>query len=201
MNQISTRFGRRMQRVAWVAAVIAAATAAEGKAGPLADAAATAEQKAAAGDPLGAYDAAAQAFAAFAATLPFSVKTAVFVSDKPKAYGAYTPRKGSTFAPGEPLVTYVELIGLSWKDIGEGQQQSNFSVDLELKDKGGETLAAQKGFGSFSFTGFVANQEIYTHLTLDITGAEPGDYVLHYTINDNVGQKVTAFEQPFTVLK
>lgn len=199
MNQIRTSFGMRMQRAVCLAVGLVAAAGVE--AGPLADAAAVAEQKSASGDALGAYEAAAQAFAAFAATLPFSVKTAVFVSDKPKAFGAYTPRDGSAFSPGEPLVTYVELIGLSWKDIGEGKQQSNFSVDLELKDKAGEILAAQKEFGNFTFTGFVANQEIYTHLTLDVTGADPGDYVLHYTINDNVGQKVTAFEQPFTLLK
>lgn len=200
MNRSSTRIIRRMQHAAGVAALIAT-TAGVVEAGPLADAAVIAEQKAASGDALAAYDAAARAFAAFAATLPFSVRTAVFVSDKPKAFGAYTPRDGSAFSPGEPLVTYVELIGLSWKDIGEGKQQSNFSVDLELKDKAGETLAAQKEFGNFTFTGFVANQEIYTHLTLDVSGADPGDYVLHYTINDNVGNKVTAFEQPFTVLK
>lgn len=199
MDHIRARFGRRIQRAVFLAAFLT--TAAGVEAGPLADAAVVAEQKAASGDALGAYDAAAQAFAAFAATLPFSVKTAVFVSDKPKAFGAYALRDGSAFSPGEPLVTYVELIGLSWKDIGEGKLQSNFSVDLELKDKAGEILAAQKEFGNFTFTGFVANQEIYTHLTLDVSGADPGDYVLHYTINDNVGDKVTAFEQPFTVLK
>lgn len=168
-------------------------------AGPLADGARIAEEKALSGDTRAAYEAAREAFGKFASALPFTIGKSVFVSEKPAAYGAYTPRENAIFKPGEPLVTYVELIGLRWKPIEGGKQQSNFTVDLELKDAKGATLAAQKGFGSFTFTGYVQNQEIYTHLTLDVTGAKPGDYVLRYTINDVFGERAALFEQPFTV--
>ncbi len=43
------------------------------------------------------------------------------------------------------------------------------------------------------------NQEIYTHLTLDVSGAKPGDYVLRYTVNDVMGNRAAVFEQTFTV--
>lgn len=168
-------------------------------AGPLADAARTAEEKAAAGDVIGAYDAIRDAFGAFSMTLPFTVRQAVFVSEKPKAYGAYSPRPEPVFGPGEPLITYVELIGLTWKSTGDGLEHANFSVDFEILEPDGKILAAQKGFAKFTSTGLIRNQEIFTHLTLDITGAEPGDYVLKYTINDLVGERFTSLEQKFTV--
>lgn len=168
-------------------------------AGPLADGARTAEEKAVAGDTIGAYEAARDAFAKFASSLPFTIGKSAFVSEKPVAYGAYTPRANSTFKPGEPLVTYVELIGLAWKPVDDQKLQSNFTVDLELKDAKGATLAVQKGFGSFTFTGYVQNQEMYTHLTLDVSGVKPGDYVLRYQVNDVVGERSALFEQPFTV--
>lgn len=176
-----------------------AALAAPAIAGPLQDAARLAEEKAAAGDAIGAYETMRDGFGAFAMTLPFSVGKAVFVSEKPKAYGAYAAKPDAVFKPGEPLITYVELIGLTWKETGDGLMKSSFSVDFEIAESGGKVLASQKKFGEFAFVGLVRNQEIFTHLTLDITGAEPGDYVLKYTLNDNVSNRFTAFEQTFTV--
>lgn len=74
-------------------------------AGPLVEAAKVAEEKAAAGDTVGAYETMTEAFADFAMALPFTVKKAVFVTGKPTAYGAYDAKADSTFKTGEPLVT------------------------------------------------------------------------------------------------
>lgn len=191
--------GRRITAALLAAALAAVSAATVARAGPLLDAAREAESKAAAGDAVGAYDTIRDAFGAFSMTLPFSVGKAVFVSERPKAYGAYSPRPEPVFKPGEPLITYVELIGLTWKSSGDGLEQANFSVDFEISEPDGKILAAQKSFGEFTFTGLVRNQELFTHLTLDITGAEPGDYLLKYTINDLVGKRFTNFEQKFTV--
>ncbi|GEO87139.1 MULTISPECIES: hypothetical protein [Alphaproteobacteria] len=182
-------------------ALTAAGTLSPARAGPLADAAKEAEDKAAAGDVIGAFDQIRDAFGVFAMSLPLTVRKAVFVSEKPKAYGAYSPRPGAVFKPGEPLITYVELIGLAWKPLADGLQQASFSVDFEISEAGGKVLATQKSFGAFTFTSLVRNQEIFTHLTLDLTGAEPGEYLLKYTINDSVSKRFTSFEQPFTIGK
>ncbi|ATN34128.1 hypothetical protein ACO34A_09955 [Rhizobium sp. ACO-34A] len=169
-------------------------------AGMLATAAAEAEKKADKSDFVGAFEAMRDAFADFGGLLPLTVGKAVFVTERPKGYGAYKPRKEPVFEPGEPLITYVELIGLNWKREEDGLQHSNFTVDFELIDSKGETLASQKNFGTFSFAGYARNQEMYTHLTLDIDGAAAGAYRLRYTINDTLAQKSTSVEQPFTVV-
>ncbi|MDI6837118.1 MAG: hypothetical protein QMD99_15595 [Rhizobiaceae bacterium] len=168
-------------------------------AGPLAEAAKVAEEKAATGDAVGAYETMTEAFADFAMALPFTVKKAVFVTGKPAAYGAYEAKADSTFKTGEPLVTYLELVGLDWKPVEGGKHQANFMVDLAITDAAGQTLASQENFGDFTFTGFVRNQEIFTDLTLDVSGADPGDYVLRYTIKDTIGGNTASVEQPFTL--
>lgn len=191
--------GRWMGAALFAAGLSALSAASPVRAGPLVDAAREAETKAAVGDTVGAYETIRDAFGAFSMTLPFSVGKAVFVTEKPKAYGAYAAKPDAVFKPGEPLITYVELIGLNWKPMGDGLEKSSFSVDFEISEAGGKVLASQKKFGEFTFTGLERNQEMFTHLTLDITGAEPGDYVLKYTINDNVSSHFAAFEQNFTV--
>ncbi len=191
--------GRQLTTALFAAGFSIMSSAGVGTAGPLADAAREAEEKAAVGDVIGAYDAIRDAFGDFSMTLPLTVRQAVFVTERPKAYGAYSPRQEPVFKPGELLITYVELIGLTWKSSGDGLEQANFSVDFEISEPNGKILAAQKSFGEFTFTGLIRNQELFTHLTLDITGAEPGDYLLKYTINDLVGERFTSFEQKFTV--
>ncbi|MBO3759996.1 hypothetical protein [Ciceribacter sp. L1K22] len=170
-------------------------------AGPLMDAAMQAEALAAGGDARAAHAKMQEAFGDFAATLPLTVSLAEFATDKPAAYGSYTPRPDTVFKPGEPLITYLELIGLTWETLPDKRYTSAFNVDLELIDYKGDTLAAQKKFGSFSFTGRFRNQEIYTHLTLDVTGAPAGDYKVRYTVNDTVGKRSTSFEQKFSIAK
>jgi hypothetical protein len=195
----SRRIVRRLTLPAVLAASLAAVTAPAVSAGPLLDAAAEAERKAAAGDPAGAFEAIHAGLARFSANLPLSVPRALFVTETPTAYRAYSAKKEPIFRSGEPILAYVEVLGLQWKPIDGGLQQAHFTVDLELSDDKGKTLALQKEFGNFTFTAHSPAQEVYTHLTLDVAGASPGTYVLRYTINDVAAERSVPFELPFTL--
>lgn len=168
-------------------------------AGPLLDAAIEAERLAAANDARGAFEAIRSGLADFSQTLPLTVPRALFVSDVPKAYRAYTPKAEPVFLAGEKLITYVEVTGLKWQPAPDNQRQSHFTVDLELTDDEGKTLALQKEFGNFTFTSHSDAIEVYTHLTLDVAGAKPGGYVLRYIVNDVIAERSTPFELPFTL--
>lgn len=176
-------------------------TASSLHAGPLLDAAAEAERKAAAGDAAGAFEAIHAGMAQFTANLPLSVPRALFVTETPTAYRAYTARKEPIFEAGEPLLAYVEVLGLQWTTVEGDRHQAHFTVDLELSDDKGKTLALQKEFGNFTFTAHSPAQEVYTHLTLDVAGAAPGTYVLRYTINDIAAERSVPFELPFTLVE
>jgi len=169
------------------------------KAGPLLDAAIEAEKLAAQNDAKGAFEAMRSGLAAFSQSLPLTVPRAVFITEVPKAYRAYSEKSEPVFATGEKLITYVEVAGLKWRPAPDNQRESRFTVDLELTDDKGKTLALQKEFGNFTFTGHSDAIEIYTHLTLDVDGAKPGAYVLRYTVNDVIAERSTPFELPFTL--
>lgn len=132
-------------------------------AGPLNDAATKAETMARSGDAAGAYALMREAVSDFAATLPFAIGKAVFVTEPPLGYGIYTPRADANFKTNEPLISYIEPLGLTWKPADEaGKQQTKFTVDFDILDEAGDIVAGQKAFGSFSFTGLFRNQELFT---------------------------------------
>lgn len=168
-------------------------------AGPLLDAAIEAERLAAQNDARGAFEAIRSGLAAFSQTLPLTVPRALFVTEVPSAYRAYEAKAEPVFLTGEKLITYVEVTGLKWQPAPDNQRQSHFTVDLELTDDEGKTLALQKEFGNFTFTAHSDAVEVYTHLTLDVAGAKPGGYVLRYTVNDVIAERSTPFELPFTL--
>jgi hypothetical protein len=173
--------------------------AAPATAGPLLDAAIEAERLAAENKAGDAFEAIRSGLAAFSQSLPLTVPRAVFVTEVPKAYRAYTAKMEPVFLTGEKLITYVEVTGLKWQPASDNQRQSHFTVDLELTDDEGKTLALQKEFGNFTFTSQSDAVEVYTHLTLDVTGAKPGGYVLRYTVNDVIAERSTPVEMAFTL--
>lgn len=142
-------------------------------------------------------EAARTAYADFNAELPFDVVYSAFVSKPAEGYGMYTERP-STFRPGEPLLVYCEPIGIDWKEGGRGFQ-SAFTVDFEIADSGGKVLGGQKQFGDFKFDSAVRNQEIMVNLSLDVDGAEAGDYVLTYTFTDRNSGESVDLDMPFTI--
>ncbi|MDQ0320384.1 hypothetical protein QO002_002522 [Pararhizobium capsulatum DSM 1112] len=187
-------------KAAWLCGVFACALPAIAHAGALTDAAAKAESLAGAGDAVGAYDVMRGAVSDFSANLPFSIGKAVFVRSEPAGYAMYDTKDTSIFKPGETLVSYVEPIGLSWvPSTTQGKIQTHFTVDFDILNKQGEVLASQKGFGNFTFNGYFRNQEIYATLSIDVTGAPAGDYILRFHFNDGNNKKTASVEQAFTI--
>jgi len=170
-------------------------------AGPLEEAAKQAEQLAASGDPAKAMQTIRDAMADFSQTLPLTIGKAVFVSETPVGYGIYNPRATSTFKVSEPVVSYVEPIGLAWqKPDADGRSLAKFTVDLAILDRKQKVLGTQENFGAFSFNGFGRNQEVYTHLTLDVTAVPPGDYIVRYTFKDQISGQSAFVDQPVTLV-
>ncbi len=169
-------------------------------AGQLADAATKAEALAASGDAVGAHDVMRTAISDFSATLPFSIGKAVFVAADPAGYAMYDPKPDAQFNPGEALVSYVEPVGLSWKPAAAaGKLQTHFTVDMDLVSASGEVLSSQKALGTYTFTSFFRNQEIYALVTTDVSGAAAGDYILRFHFNDLNSGKTASVDQKFTI--
>jgi len=137
---------------------------------------------------------------AWAAT-PLSVRRALFVEGHPDGFGQYVERSSSAFKKGEKLVTYAEPAGYGWKDIGNGTYEFGFKVDFLLKTPDGKVLAGQEDFADLSQKSHARNREFMVILTLNVTGAPPGDYVIEYRLRDVTGAKTGAFSQPFKIVE
>ncbi|NRP18969.1 hypothetical protein LPJGGPFB_02220 [Ensifer adhaerens] len=172
----------------------------EAMAGPLVEAATKAEQLATSGDPAKARELLRQAVGDFSQTLPFSIGKAVFISKEPAGYAMYEPKDGTVFKTGEAIVSYVEPVGLTWKQAAVTDKlETRFTVDFDILNPAGKVLAGQKAFGDFTFTGYLKNQEIYSTLTIDVSGAPAGDYVLRFHFNDINSGKTATIDQPFKI--
>lgn len=171
-------------------------TASFAHAGEVAKLAEEAEGLIAKGDGPAAYDKMRQSLAAASAGIPFDIRKAFFVSEKPLMFGSYDRVASNEFPAGSSLITYAEPIGLAWIADGAGVT-SAFTVDFELRNPGGELLAEQKAFGNFKIDAREPLFEIFTPLSLDVSAVPAGDYVLKYVFNDTNSKKTTSVEQRF----
>jgi hypothetical protein len=184
----------RIVRIIMLSASAFSAVAAH--AGEVAKLAEEAEALLAKGDGPAAYDKMRQSLAAVSDSIPFSIRKAFFVSEKPLMFGSYDRVANNEFATGSSLITYAEPIGLAWVPHSGGVS-SAFTVDFELRNPTGELLAEQKAFGNFKIESREPLFEIFTPLTLDVSAVPAGDYVLKYVFNDANSKKTTSVEQRF----
>jgi hypothetical protein len=172
-------------------------TAAHG--GQITDLAQEAEALIDKGDGLAGYEKVRAALAEATAKIPFDIRKAFFVSEKPIVFGNYSRVGSNDFPVGSSLITYAEPVGLLWRTTDRGGVQAQFTVDFELRNPAGEVLAEQKAFGSFKIESKEPVFEIYTPLTLDVSSVPAGDYVLKYTFNDVNSKKSSDIEQRFAL--
>jgi hypothetical protein len=130
---------------------------------------------------------------------PLTVRRALFVADHPHGFGLYQERGSNVFKPGEALVVYAEPVGYGAKDAGSGLLEFGFAVDFLIKSPDGKILTGQQDFARLTQQSHVRNLEFMLLLTLNVSGAPPGDYVVEYKLRDISGDKTTSFELPFKI--
>lgn len=180
-----------------IAAAVSAPPAAQ--AGRIVELANEAEGLIGKGEGMAAYEKMRLSMGQAAEQIPFDIRKAFFVTEKPVLFGNYSRAKSNEFPVGSSLITYAEPVGLAWKPTGDGEIESKFTVDFELRNPAGEVLAVQKAFGNFRIASREPLFEIYTPLTLDVSAVPAGEYVLKYTFNDLNSKKSSDVEQRFTL--
>jgi len=129
---------------------------------------------------------------------PLAIPVATFVAAPADGFGIYTARPDNVFPEGETLRIYLEPVGFDWTEK-DGLFTSLLTVDFDLATPDGKVLAGQKGFGRFDFRSHVPNTEYMANLTLNVSGAPVGDYVLVLTVNDETGGGSAKVEMPFAI--
>ena len=128
----------------------------------------------------------------------FALSNVLFVSKTASGFGMYDKRPSNVFTPGDKLLSYAEVSGMTYKPVGD-TFQFGYSVDVEIRTAKGATTMAKTQLGSTTLTSHVRNKEIELDLSLSITGLASGDYVLAYLVHDTNSEQTASIEQPFTV--
>lgn len=134
--------------------------------------------------------------AAWEAT-PLSFRKAIFV-DEAVGFGIYKAR-GAEFKPGEPVVVYAEPVGYGWQVNADSTYTFGFDADLVLKTPDGEVVATQENFAQVALTSAERNREFMLTLSLELTDAPAGDYVIEYVTRDIASEKSATLALPFTI--
>ncbi|MCC6306399.1 MAG: hypothetical protein IT545_14560 [Rhodobacteraceae bacterium] len=182
---------------AGAALALAALLAAHGlpaAAGPAADAALAAERLMAEGrvaEAAAALRAAGFALLDRAPALGFA--EVVLVEDAVTSYGAYTPRASARYAPGEPILVYVEPVGLAAVPQEDGSVVQGFVVDLVVSDGGGAVIASAPALVQGDVRGRRRAADFFVALSFDLTGLPPGRYRLESTMRDQNSARAGSF--------
>lgn len=129
---------------------------------------------------------------------PLTVRRVMFVTEKPALFGGYTERPTNVFKPGEIILTYIEPIGFSWTP-GQGGFGFGVVVDFRVKTQDGKILGGQEKLLTLAQASRSKVHELMINIDLTLTGAEPGDYVLEYTLHDPGNGRTATTEQAFRI--
>ncbi len=129
--------------------------------------------------------------------MPLHLEQALFVKKPPQVYGAYIPRKSNRYPlKGEPLLIYLEPKGYRMRVNPDGTKSFAVSLDIALTDPQGKVLWGKEGFLRKSITSRHFVREFYLLVTLTVSGAPAGDYVVSLRVNDLVGKQSTVTKLP-----
>jgi hypothetical protein len=145
-----------------------------------------------------AIDSARAAATAALKNAPLGFRRILFVTEAPGGFAIYDPRPNNVFKPGEPLIVYTEPVGIAWQPNGD-KVSSKLVVDFEVRSPDGQVLGGQKSFGEFSLTAREPPIDYMAHVTINLTGAPVGSYVLGLTVHDANSGKTASADLPFEV--
>lgn len=161
-------------------------------AGDWADRAAGIAARLAAGDDAGAVMAAQELRLAVGQAAGLGVGFVTLSEPAPGGYGSYTPRAHNRYAPGEPIVIYLEPFGYAHAEVAPGIWSIDLDVDLHVFTPRAEPVAQLLSLAELSRQSRRRAVEFGVQLTYTLT-ADPGDYVLWTTLRDRHGGGRTRF--------
>jgi hypothetical protein len=124
---------------------------------------------------------------------PLRVAKAVLVEKGDTGYGIYEPRDSNRYAPGEPIMLYVEPIGYGYGREGEFWR-FGLVADLLILDKAGNVLAGKDSALGANFASRNPAKELVFDIIYNLNNAPPGVYVLRTTLRDLYSDEQVRFD-------
>lgn len=132
--------------------------------------------------------------------LPITFRKAVLV-DSAFGFGVYEERQDAKFKGDDPIIVYAEPVGYEWQDNGDGTYSFGFDVDLLIKTPDGQIVTGQENFQKLELRSRAKNKEFMATLTLTLTGAPAGEYIVEYNMRDIASSKSGKISVPIEVVQ
>ncbi|KIX14643.1 hypothetical protein [Dethiosulfatarculus sandiegensis] len=131
---------------------------------------------------------------------PFSLRNVFYTKGKATGFGVYNKRPDNIYpTEGEPIYIYLEPRFYKMVRNKKGVFSFGFDVDLYLSDKDGGVLFGREGFLKTTMRSLVPNREFMLTITLNLSGAEPGDYVVRLVVTDKVSKQKAETRLPLVI--
>jgi hypothetical protein len=169
------------------------------RAGEITDAGKAAEQAVTDGDYEAAFESINTARDSIWEQSPLVLRNVNFTAGEPTGYGIYEIRPNNEFKSGEAIVIYTEPRGYGFGEEGDFYVM-DMSLDYEVKDVSGKSLAKQENFDSWTLRSRYPNKEFMGKLNYTFSGITPGDYVLSTTVHDKNSEKTASFSIKFKIV-
>jgi hypothetical protein len=121
-------------------------------------------------------------------------------------YGVYDERSSNVFAPGETIVLYVEPVGFGHRQLLDEKGNNtlyliNMTAGYEIASANGTELQLIKDVPVVNVTSHRPNTEMFLTLTLtqDVQSLPAGNYVITYSVTDEVSGKSFQLEKEITI--
>ena len=145
---------------------------------------------------LAAVTAAEAALAAADDATKLTVRNASIVTAKPAFYGAFEVRPSNHFPSGQPILFYLEPIGLKHKTSGD-IVSCGLSMDLRV-EQDGSVMFSKEGFLTADFPSHHALHELMVNGDLTVT-APSGSYAMRLVLHDHNSAETTEVMVPFVI--
>ena len=125
----------------------------------------------------------------------------LLVEQTASGFGIYNPRTTDIFKKGEPVILYAEPYGFGYAETDAGVYSIGFFVDLRVMNAAGEVLGDVPGVTELNLTSRLKIREFPANITYNLTGLEPGKYVLMTTLRDKNSVKAGVFQTTIEIIE
>jgi hypothetical protein len=109
------------------------------------------------------------------------------------------PRPNNRYRVGQKILVYLEPQNYGMRSQSGGYH-AQLVLDLRVKDPAGKQLFEQKAFARFPVDTARLVRDLYVNVTLTLTGAPTGKYLLELVAHDVVGDKSAVTAIPIEII-
>ncbi|HLQ27481.1 MAG TPA: hypothetical protein VK138_16575 [Acidiferrobacterales bacterium] len=131
---------------------------------------------------------------------PLELANVILVAQKAQGMGqGIKPRPNNRYRAGQEILVYLEPQNYGIRSQSGGYH-AQLVLDLLVKEPAGKQLFEQKAFGRFPVDTARLVRDLYLNVTVTLTGAPAGKYLLEVVAHDVVGDKSANVTIPVEII-